>query len=210
MIGLRVTINQEASVVAAYEDAGQVIAMLTATGVLGRNTQPQRVGESHECWLSLRGTRRVAGGTGRVQWMRRSLRLGDRVAIEIVETDHQTTPQPESGDRQAQEGPATRMFGFMVALNDEPSVTGAADDLYVLTAVVRASGAQGHMAGPIRSDQVQDYRLLLGGLTSRRDGHGDEHLYWLNRDDLAVGDRVTIELLDATHPTVPAEKVPAR
>ena len=210
MFGLRVTINGEFSVVAAAEDAGQVIAMLTATGVLGRATHPSWPGEAHECCLSLRCTRHGAGSVERVDWIPRyGVGVGDQIVIEIVETDQPTRPLPENVGRRARGGPLTHRFGFMVAVNDEASITGAADDLYVLTAVVGASGVLGRLATPARRDQAQDYRLTLGGLTSRRLGDSDEHLHWLNRDDLAVGDRVTIHIVDTTQASVPAERSPA-
>lgn len=207
MFGLRVTINQDAFVVAAAEDAGQVIAMLTATGVLGRSTRPTWAGETHECWLSLRSTHQRSAPDNRVEWIRRHvLGVGDQVTIEIVETDQPTGPLAETGASPKHAGAPTQMLGFTVTVNDQPSVTGAAHDLYVLTAVVGASGALGRLASPSRPDQTQDYRLSLGGLTSRRVGDSDEHLHWLNRDDLAVGDRVTIQIIQGTSPSVPAER----
>lgn len=210
MFGLRVTINQDAFVVAAAEDASQVIAMLTATGVLGPSTRPSGAGETHECWLSVRSTCQVAGAGNRVPWIRRyGLGIGDQVTIEIVETDHATAPLAETGDRPNEAVSPTQMLGFMVTVNDEPPVTGAAHDLYVLTAVVGVSGVLGRIARPARLDQTQDYRLFLGGLTARRAGDSDEHLHWLNREDLAVGDRVTIQIVQATSPSVPEERMPA-
>ena len=129
--------------------------------------------------------------------------------IEIVETDQPTRPLPENASFRAHVGSLTQMFGFMVAVNDEAPITGAADDLCVLTAAVSASGVLGRLATPARRDQAQDYRLSLGGLTSRRLGDSDEHLHWLNRDDLAVGDRVTIQIVETTEASVPAERSPA-
>jgi hypothetical protein len=45
-------------------------------------------------------------------------------------------------------------------------------------------------------------RRRLGGLTSRPPGHDDEHLHWLDVDDLKVGDTVRIEIVqtDLVHP----------
>lgn len=209
MFGLRVTINDDVSVVAAAEDAHQVIAMLTATGVLGSATRPRWTGESHECWLSLRGNRRGAGSLDSVQWIRRySLGVGDQLVIEVVETEQPSLPLPESAEHRAHVGSPPHMFGFMVTVNDVPPITGAADDLYVLTAVVGASGALGRLATPARRNQTQSYRLSLDGLTSSRLGDGDEHLHWLDRDDLTVGDRVKIRIVETTQASVPAERSP--
>ncbi|MCU0864982.1 MAG: hypothetical protein MUC36_14425 [Planctomycetes bacterium] len=135
--------------------------------------------------------------------------IGDEVVIEIVETEQPTRPLPENAGRRVHVGSLTRMFGFMVAVNDEAPITGAADDLYVLTAVVGASGVLGRLATPARRNQAQDYRLSLGGLTSRQLGDRDEHLHWLNRDDLAVGDRVTIRIVETSQASVPAKRSPA-
>lgn len=210
MFGLRVTINDDISVVAAAEDAGRVTAILTATGVLGSATRPSWTGEAYECFLSLRCTRHGAGSVGRVHWLQRyGLGVGDHVVVEIAETDQPTQPLPETAGRRAHAGSLTRMFGFQVAVNDEAPITGAAADLYVLTAVVGASGNLGRLATPARRDQAQDFRLSLGGLTSRQLGDGDEHLHWLNREDLAVGDRVSIQIVETTEASVPAERSPA-
>lgn len=210
MFGLRVTINEDVSVVAAAEDARQVIAMLTATGVLGSATRPSWTGETRECWLSLRCTRQGTGSADRDHSFRRyGLGVGDQLVIEIVETNQPALPLPENAGHRAPVGSPTQMFGFMVTVNDGPPITGAADDLYVLTAVVGASGALGRLATPVRPGQAQDYRLALGGLTQRRLGDSDEHLHWLNRGDLAVGDRVTIQIVETTQASVPAERSPA-
>lgn len=209
MFGIRVTINDGVSVVAAAEDAIQVIAMLTATGVLGSATRPRWTGESQECWLSLRGLRRGAGSVDHVSWIRRySLGVGDQLVIEVVDTDDTSLPLPDSAEHRPHVGSPTYMYGFVVTFNDEPPITGAADDLYVLTAVVGASGALGRLATPAQRDQAQSYRLSLDGLTSSRLGQGDEHLHWLHRDDLTVGDRVKIDIVETTQASVPAERSP--
>jgi hypothetical protein len=94
------------------------------------------------------------------------------------------------------------MYAFRVSINDEPPVVGGASDLGVLSAILTGAGPLGPDSVPSREEQTVDLSFRLGGLTSRPPGHDDEHLHWLDIDDLKVGDTVRIEIVqtDLVHP----------
>lgn len=208
MLGLRITINQESAVVVAAADATQILVMLTATGVLGPDTAPKWPGENYTCWLSVRLRQRRAGEDRRARVLHRALGSGDRLTVEIVEADSATIPLSEVEADEARADAPVTMLGFAVGVNEDAVVTGAGDDLYVLTAILGASGDLGNKAAAEVIAQASVFRLSLGGLTRRDDDRG-EHLDWIQRDDLQVGDRVTIHILDTTHASVPKERSPA-
>jgi len=89
------------------------------------------------------------------------------------------------------------MFALKVTINDEPSVTAGAEDLGVLTAIVGCAGRLGSETDPHREDEAQSFNCQVGGLTRRAPALANEHLRWLQRWDLKVGDRVTIEIIEA-------------
>ncbi|MBV8380230.1 MAG: hypothetical protein JO369_05640 [Paucibacter sp.] len=90
------------------------------------------------------------------------------------------------------------MLILRVQVNEEPPVTGGANDLGVLNAIITAVGKLGDEARPGRPDEPPDIHLSLGGLTSRAAGAPDEHVRWVGHRELRVGDRVVVEVLEAT------------
>lgn len=77
-------------------------------------------------------------------------------------------------------------------------MVGGADDLGVLNAIVTAVGKLGDGARPTGPNEPPDIHLSLGGLTSRSADVPDEHLRWVGHRELSVGDRITVEILEAT------------
>ena len=60
------------------------------------------------------------------------------------------------------------MLALKVQLNDETPVTGGADDLGVINALVTGVGTLGPLSKPFNDDgSPPDFHLRLGGLTSR-------------------------------------------
>jgi hypothetical protein len=84
-----------------------------------------------------------------------------------------------------------------VQVNDESPVVGGARDLGVLNAIITAVGKLGGDARPGRSDEPPDIHLSLGGLTSCGASAQDEHVRWIGHRELCVGDKITVEVLDA-------------
>jgi hypothetical protein len=89
------------------------------------------------------------------------------------------------------------MFALKVRINDEQPIVAGAEDLVVLNAIVNCAGKLGVASHSPRPSAKQDFNFQLGGLTSRAPGIANEHVRWLERWDLKVGDRVTIEIIQA-------------
>ena len=96
------------------------------------------------------------------------------------------------------------MYAFKVSINHGSPVVGGASDLGVLSAIFTGAGPLGSNSVPHREGQPVDFSFRLGGLTSRAPGHEDEHLQWLDIDDLKVGDTVRIEIVqtDSVNPII--------
>jgi len=90
------------------------------------------------------------------------------------------------------------MIVLRVQVNDEPPVVAGAEDLGVLSAIVTAGGKLGREARSARPGEPFDIHLSLGGLTARAATEADEHVRWVSRFDLGVGDKVVVEVLEAT------------
>lgn len=95
-----------------------------------------------------------------------------------------------------------KMYAFKVSVNGEPPVVGGADDLGVLTAILTGSGRLGPSSVPRKNAKSQDFSFHLGGLTARATGQPDEHLEWLQIEEMKPGDIVTIEIVETgvVHP----------
>jgi len=89
------------------------------------------------------------------------------------------------------------MYAVKVQINNEPPVVGGAQDLCVLSAILTLTGKLGFNAKPARDDGSVDLSFRLGGLTARGEGQEDEHLVWLEKHELKVGDKLTLEILNS-------------
>lgn len=92
------------------------------------------------------------------------------------------------------------MLAFRLQLNDRPPITGGAPDLGVLTATITAIAPLAPRTCRRRSGETTEVHLRLGGLTSRGQALGDEHLVWFEAHDLKAGDRIVVDILDASPP----------
>ncbi len=88
------------------------------------------------------------------------------------------------------------MYAFKVSLNGQTPVIGGATDLGVLTAILTGTGTLGPNSVPHRSGQGREFTFRLGGLTSRASDQADEHVTWLDLEQLGVGDSLTIEIVE--------------
>lgn len=88
------------------------------------------------------------------------------------------------------------MFALQVRINDGEPVICGADDLGVISAGVTGVGVLGSSSKQVRTGEDKEFFLQSGGLTSRGDDVENEHLHW-GRHDLKVGDKVTIQIVEA-------------
>ncbi len=88
------------------------------------------------------------------------------------------------------------MFALKVQINDNTPVTGGAQDLGVLSAILTCAGKLGPASVPSRNDEIHDFTFRLGGLTSRAKGEVDEHLVWLEHHELKLWDKVTVQIVE--------------
>lgn len=107
------------------------------------------------------------------------------------------------------------MFALKVSINEEKPIIAGAEDLGVLTAMVNCGGVLGSATHPYRSNDSEDFRCTVGGLTRRAPGFQNEHVRWLEQRKLKVGDRMTIEIVqtDEADPVVsgtPSARGPSR
>ena len=92
------------------------------------------------------------------------------------------------------------MIAVEVMLNNEKLTTAATEDLCVLSAIVNAVGKLGsesHGTHERKSDF--DLSLYVGGVTSRGEGVANDHLNWLERRPIELGDTVTLRFIESSH-----------
>ena len=90
MFALRVRLNDEEPVIGGADDLGVINAHVTGVGMLGPLSIPARPREDQEFFYHLGGlTARETGVENEhVNWVKlRHLKVGDKVTIEIIETD---------------------------------------------------------------------------------------------------------------------------
>jgi hypothetical protein len=90
MFALKVQINEDTPVTGGAKDLGVLSAILTCAGKLGPASVPGRNDETHDFTFRLGGlTSRAKGEVDEhLVWLEyRELKLGDRLTIQIVETD---------------------------------------------------------------------------------------------------------------------------
>lgn len=94
------------------------------------------------------------------------------------------------------------MIALKVRINDEASIIAGAEDLSVVDTSISCMGRLGSLSQPSSSDKPNVFHCHVGGLVSRTSPKAGEHLQWLSRFDLKVGDKVTIEIVE-THEVSP-------
>lgn len=93
------------------------------------------------------------------------------------------------------------MYAIKAQINENPAVVGGSEDLVVLSAILTLTGKLGEAGRPHRGTETADLTFRLGGLTSRGPGIQDEHLVWLETNDLKLGDKLTFEIIQTSHPS---------
>jgi|ERR1700733_5039577 len=93
------------------------------------------------------------------------------------------------------------MIGLAVYRNGKRLTVAGAEDLSVLNTIVNAVGELGTSTAPIGRKRSVDLHLYVGGLTRRRDGLEDEHLRWISRRPLRVGDKVAVRIVRTDRPS---------
>ena len=90
MYALRLRINDDEPIVGGADDLGVLSAIVNCTGKLGPNSVPHRGDQTQDFFVSLGGlTSRATGATDEhLNWLSHTvLKPGDRVLVEIIETD---------------------------------------------------------------------------------------------------------------------------
>jgi len=96
------------------------------------------------------------------------------------------------------------MIAFRVKLNGQELCLAGADDLSVLNAIINAVGRIGSKTKKAR-DGGPDLYLSVGGLTGRKSGT-DYHLRWVEFEDLVIGDKIEVELVETSVADKPTAK----
>lgn len=93
------------------------------------------------------------------------------------------------------------MYAIQVQINNAKVTIGGADDLCVLSAILTLTGRLGSASRPHRDDGSVDLTFRLGGLTARGPGIEDEHLVWLEDNELKLGDKLTFQIVETDSPS---------
>jgi hypothetical protein len=100
------------------------------------------------------------------------------------------------------------MIALRVKLNGKELCVAGADDLCVLDTIIGAVGNLGAKTKQVR-DEPPDLHLSVSGLTGRRSG-ADYHLAWVRLQEIVVGDRIEVELMETSGVDAPTSKQKAR
>jgi hypothetical protein len=116
MIAFRVTINGNPPVVGGANDLSVLTAIVTASGLLGKDTFPARPNEDDNTSVEFRLgglTRRAAGAVNEhLVWLDNlSLNPGDRVTVDVIETES-VDPVETSCEAGGSEGDERQLFEF--------------------------------------------------------------------------------------------------
>jgi hypothetical protein len=102
------------------------------------------------------------------------------------------------------------LLALEIVLNGRKVVLAGADDLAVLNGIVNAVGKLGRKTSGTKANPSDyDLWLTVGGLTARVDGTPDEHLLWVGRKKLKIGDKVEIRVCKVAVADYPEESSPA-
>ena len=96
------------------------------------------------------------------------------------------------------------MIAVRVKLNGKELCVAGAEDLAVLNTIIGAVGAIGNKTKKVR-DGAPDLHLSVGGLTRRKSG-ADFHLRWVEFQELVIGDRIEVELVETSIADAPKAK----
>lgn len=116
MIAFRVSINGQPPVVGATDDLSVLTAIVTATGLLGKDTRPTRPDDDGETNIDFRlgglTSRAVGVPNEHVVWLENiSLSPGDTVTVEVIETES-ASPVVSTSEAEANEDYERELFKF--------------------------------------------------------------------------------------------------
>lgn len=116
MIAFRVSINGQPPVVGGANDLSVLTAIVTATGLLGRDTRPVRPDDDGETNIDFRlgglTNRAVGVANEHVVWLENiSLSPGDTVTVEVIESET-ANPVAASTEADANEDYERELFKF--------------------------------------------------------------------------------------------------
>ena len=99
------------------------------------------------------------------------------------------------------------MYALRVTINGKKTIVAGAEDLSVLSAMVTLTGKLGARAAS--QLRTPDLMVRVGGLTSRRK-RPDEHLEWLKRYNVKVGNQFLVEIVKTNKADRIVERRPAK
>ncbi|NNJ26537.1 hypothetical protein [Alienimonas chondri] len=103
------------------------------------------------------------------------------------------------------------MIALEVSKNGERVCIAGAEDLGVLAAHVSAVGRLGTATVPIRPDEGEPHiHFSVSGLTRRADPNADVHPRWQGITSLAVGDEITVRVLETDVADPAVSEAPAK
>ncbi|MFZ6723358.1 hypothetical protein [Undibacterium sp. Ji49W] len=90
------------------------------------------------------------------------------------------------------------MYALKVSINGGTPIVAGGEDLVVLNTIIDGTGKLGSQTNSRRGDDTYDFAVSVGGLTARKEDQPDEHLRWISRMPLQVGDTIQIEIVETT------------
>lgn len=103
------------------------------------------------------------------------------------------------------------MIAFRVSLNGEPLATAGLEALSVLSAIVTAKGVLGPKSmGTQTLKEGFEVDIGVGGLASESNEDPGLSVNWCPKTLLAVGDKITVEVIDTESPDPPLQAYPKK
>ena len=103
------------------------------------------------------------------------------------------------------------MIALKVKLNGELLAIAGREDLCVLNTIIDAAGVLGSKsAGTVVEKNKALLSVHVGGLSARTDNDPGEHMRWLERKTINVGDEITVQILevDKADQPIPDKRTP--
>jgi len=103
------------------------------------------------------------------------------------------------------------MIAFEVSVNGKRVCVAGAEDLGVLSTIITACGKLGRKSVPYRPDETSsEVHYSVGGLTSRPNPKDDHHLKWKSAQRLAIGDVITVRVVETKKASRVASRTKAK
>lgn len=96
------------------------------------------------------------------------------------------------------------MIALQVKLNGELLAIAGRNDLCVLNTIIDASGVLGaESVGTKGEKEGVNLGVHVGGLSAKSDDDPGEHLRWVSRKALQIGDEVSVQILEVSEAEEP-------